>query len=239
MPDRESDEKIGYHRTNVQTTVRDGTITQVVSHIGPEAVPLGDASIRPLHDVIVVRRKDPEKLTAGGLHIPTGAQHESTIAEVVAVGPGKLLEDGTRRAPLVKVGDLVLLGRWLNRDEVEVGGFGRCVVVRESDIYAVVDIGAPIVASGIVSHPNGYTDQELDDNVAAHKANGCVVEPCGFCGKDTTMVSYVIGTDTPQGQAHRGPDKLAGYRVPACCARDACIDRMDSSVYIPPTADAS
>lgn len=139
MHDDDSAKTIGYHRTNIQTTVRDGTITREVTHIGPDAIVLGDAAVRPLHDVIIVRRKDPEKMTAGGLHIPAGAQHESTIAEVVSVGPGKLLEDGSRRSPLVKAGDLVLLGRWLNRDEVEVGGFGRCVVVRESDIYAVVD----------------------------------------------------------------------------------------------------
>lgn len=90
-----------------------------------------------------------------------------------------------------------------------------------------------IVASGTTAHPEGFTEEELVENVAAHKLGGFPVEPCGFCGKETTMVSYVIGSDTPQGRAHLLPH-LVGYRVPACCGRDACIDRMDSSEYTPP-----
>ena len=234
---READEKVGYHRTSVTTKHygdERGSVVEV-EHIGPEAIDLGAASVRPLHDVVLVRRTEPEKITASGLHIPVNAQHESTIGTVVAVGPGRQLEDGTRVPPFVAVGNQVLLARWLNRDEVEVDG-QRCVVVRESDIYAVLDDEAPvkqIVASGDAK-PGGWIAQELDNNVAAHKASGAVVEPCGFCGKGTTMVSYVIGADTPQGQAHAGPAELLGYRVPACCARDACIDRMNSDAYLPP-----
>lgn len=141
MPqDPNPDQSVGYHRTSVTTTHygdERGTVVSV-EHIGPKPVELGAATARPLNDVVIVRRRNPETLTARGLHIPPSAQHESTVGEVIAVGPGRVLEDGTRRPLLVTVGATVLLGRWLNRDEVEIDGH-RCVLVRESDIYAILD----------------------------------------------------------------------------------------------------
>jgi chaperonin GroES len=93
-------------------------------------------TIRPLYDRVLLRRKEPEQKSSGGLFLPTAAQEKSQLAEVVAVGTGRLLDDGSVFPLKVEVGMTVLLGKW-GGDEVEVDGEKR-LLVRESDILGVV-----------------------------------------------------------------------------------------------------
>jgi len=93
-------------------------------------------TIRPLYDRVLLRRKEPEEKTSGGLFLPSAAQERSQLAEVVAVGTGRLLDDGTLYPLKVEPGMTVLLGKW-GGDEIEVDGEKR-LLVREADILAVM-----------------------------------------------------------------------------------------------------
>ncbi len=94
-------------------------------------------NIRPLHDRVVVRRIDAENKTAGGIIIPDNAQEKPIQGEVIAVGDGAILEDGSRRALDLKVGDRVLFGKY-SGTEVKLGD-EELLVMRESDIMAVIE----------------------------------------------------------------------------------------------------
>lgn len=94
-------------------------------------------SIRPLYDRIVVKRLETETTTPGGIVIPDNAKEKPITAEVIAVGVGKTLENGTVRAPSVKPGDKVLIGKYAGT-EVKVAGDER-VVLREDEILAVLE----------------------------------------------------------------------------------------------------
>lgn len=93
--------------------------------------------IRPLHDRIVVKRKAEEEKTAGGLFIPESAKERPVEAEVIAVGNGKLLEDGSQRPLGVKAGDRILFGKYagseIKLDDVEY------LIMREDDVLAVIE----------------------------------------------------------------------------------------------------
>ena len=93
-------------------------------------------SLRPLHDRVIVKRLEEEKKSAGGILIPDSAAEKPLRAEVVAVGPGKVTDDGKRQAPDVKKGDVVLIGKY-SGTEVKVDG-QVLVVLREDDIMAVL-----------------------------------------------------------------------------------------------------
>ena len=93
-------------------------------------------ALRPLHDRVIVKRLEEEKKTAGGILIPDSAAEKPLRAEVVAVGPGKVTDDGKRQALDVKKGDKVLLGKY-SGTEVKVDG-DDLVVLREDDIMAVL-----------------------------------------------------------------------------------------------------
>jgi len=93
--------------------------------------------IRPLQDRVMIRRVEEEKKSAGGIIIPDSAKEKPVEGEVVAVGNGKLLEDGTLRKLDVKVGDRVLFGKY-NGTEVSLDGEER-LIMREDDILAVLD----------------------------------------------------------------------------------------------------
>ena len=67
--------------------------------------------LTPLHDRVVVRRLEQERRTAGGIVIPDTAGEKPDQGEVIAIGPGRRLEDGNRCAPDVKIGDCVLFGK--------------------------------------------------------------------------------------------------------------------------------
>ncbi len=92
--------------------------------------------IRPLHDRVVVKRVEEETKTAGGIVLPGSAAEKPSEGEVVAVGPGKPLDNGQVRALEVKVGDKVLFGKY-SGTEVKVDG-EQFVVMREEDIMGVL-----------------------------------------------------------------------------------------------------
>ncbi|MDG2088471.1 MAG: co-chaperone GroES [Arenicellaceae bacterium] len=94
-------------------------------------------AIRPLHDRIMVRRLDEEKTTAGGIVIPDSASEKPSQGEVVAVGKGKLLDDGKVQALDVKAGDTVLFGKY-SGTEVKVDG-EELLVMREDDVMGIVE----------------------------------------------------------------------------------------------------
>lgn len=94
-------------------------------------------AIRPLHDRILVRRLDEDKTTAGGIVIPDSASEKPSQGEVVAVGKGKLLDDGKVQALDVKAGDTVLFGKY-SGTEVKVDG-EELLVMREDDVMGIVE----------------------------------------------------------------------------------------------------
>jgi chaperonin GroES len=92
--------------------------------------------IRPLHDRVIVKRLEAETKSAGGIVIPDTATEKPIKGEVVAIGNGKVLEDGKVRPLDVKVGDKVLFGKY-SGTEVKVDG-QDLVVMKEDDIMAVL-----------------------------------------------------------------------------------------------------
>ena len=93
--------------------------------------------IRPLHDRVIVKRLEEERVSAGGIVIPDTAAEKPVQGKVVAVGKGKILEDGCVRALDVKVGDKILFGKY-SGTEVKVDG-DELVVMREEDVMAVIE----------------------------------------------------------------------------------------------------
>jgi chaperonin GroES len=94
-------------------------------------------NIRPLHDRVVVRRMEEERTSAGGILIPDSATEKPIQGEVLAVGKGKILDNGDIRPLDVKLGDRVLFGKY-SGTEVKVSG-EEVVVMREDDIMGVVE----------------------------------------------------------------------------------------------------
>ena len=94
-------------------------------------------NIRPLHDRVIVRRLEEERKTAGGIVIPDTAKEKPIQGEVVAVGKGKVLENGDVRPLDVKAGDKVLFGKY-SGTEVKVGN-EELLVMREEDIMGVIE----------------------------------------------------------------------------------------------------
>jgi chaperonin GroES len=91
--------------------------------------------IKPLNDRVVVKIVTAEEMTKGGILLPDTAKEKPQEAEVVAVGPGKILDNGTRVAPELKVGDRVVFAKY-SGTEVKVDG-DEYLIMRESDILAV------------------------------------------------------------------------------------------------------
>ena len=92
---------------------------------------------RPLHDRVVVRRIDADEKTKGGIIIPDTAKEKPAEGKVVAVGTGRILEDGKVRALDVKKGDRVLFGKY-SGTEVKVDG-DELIIMREEDILGVIE----------------------------------------------------------------------------------------------------
>ncbi len=90
--------------------------------------------IKPMDDRVVIKRLDAEEKTTGGIILPGAAQEKQLKAEVVAVGEGKLLDNGNRATPDVEVGDIVIVSKYggtdIKVDDVEY------TILRESDILA-------------------------------------------------------------------------------------------------------
>jgi chaperonin GroES len=93
-------------------------------------------NLRPLDDRVVVEGLEAEEKTAGGILLPDNAKQKPQRGKVIAAGPGKLTDAGTRTAVAVKVGDEVLFGKYSGSD-VEVNG-KEYKILRESDILAKV-----------------------------------------------------------------------------------------------------
>jgi chaperonin GroES len=93
--------------------------------------------IRPLHDRVVIERLDDERKSAGGIVIPDTAQEKPVRGKVVAVGPGKILENGEVRPLAVKVGDTILFGKY-SGTEVKIDN-KEYVVMREDDIFGIIE----------------------------------------------------------------------------------------------------
>ena len=94
-------------------------------------------NIRPLHDRIIVKRMEEERMSAGGIVIPDAAAEKPVKGEVVAVGNGKALDNGEVRALDLKVGDTVLFGKY-SGTEVKVEG-EELLVMKEDDVMAVIE----------------------------------------------------------------------------------------------------
>ena len=93
-------------------------------------------NIRPLHDRVVVKRVEQEEQIRGGIIIPDTAKEKPQEAEIVAVGPGKLQEDGKRQPMDVSEGDKVLIGKY-SGSEIKIGD-DELVILREDEILAVI-----------------------------------------------------------------------------------------------------
>jgi len=93
--------------------------------------------MRPLQDRVIVRRAKEEEKTKGGLYIPDTAKEKPIEATVIAVGNGKVLEDGTVRKLDVKAGDRVLFGKY-SGTEVKIDGEEH-LILREDDILGVIE----------------------------------------------------------------------------------------------------
>jgi chaperonin GroES len=93
-------------------------------------------NIRPLHDRIIVKRVEEETTSAGGIVLPGSATEKPSEGEVLAVGTGKVLDNGEVRALEVKVGDKVLFGKY-SGNEVKING-EELIVMREEDIMGIL-----------------------------------------------------------------------------------------------------
>jgi chaperonin GroES len=94
------------------------------------------AKVRPLRDRVVVRRLEEEEQKVGGIIVPDTAKEKPQQAEVVAVGSGKVLEDGTTVPLTVKAGDKVLLGKWSGTD-VKIDG-SDYLILKEDEILGIL-----------------------------------------------------------------------------------------------------
>ncbi len=94
-------------------------------------------NLRPLNDRVVVKRMEEEQKTKGGIIIPDTAKEKPIQGEVLAVGSGRIMEDGTKKPLDVKKGDRVLFGKYagteITLEEQEV------LIMREDDILAIIE----------------------------------------------------------------------------------------------------
>ncbi len=95
-------------------------------------------SIRPLYDRVVVRRNAEEETTAGGILLPGSAKEKPNQGEVVAVGEGKVLDNGDLRPLAFKVGDTIVFGQYAGSNTIEIDG-EELIIMGESEIFAVVE----------------------------------------------------------------------------------------------------
>ncbi len=99
-------------------------------------------NIRPLYDRIVIKRLEEKENKVGGLYIPDSAQEKPQEGEVVAVGKGKRLEDGTVVPLDVKVGDKILFGKYSGSD-IKIDG-EEYMIMREDEVLGIVEDSAPV-----------------------------------------------------------------------------------------------
>jgi chaperonin GroES len=93
-------------------------------------------NIKPLADRVVIKPSAAEEKTKGGIILPDTAKEKPVVGEIVAVGPGKVTDDGKKVPPEVKVGDKVLYGKY-SGTEVTIEG-EQYLIMREADVFAIV-----------------------------------------------------------------------------------------------------
>ena len=101
--------------------------------------------LRPLQDLVVIRRVAAEEKTTGGIFIPDTAQEKPVEGEIVAAGPGARSEDGKVHPLGVEVGDRVLFGKW-SGTEIKLDG-EELIIIKESDLLGVVEKTASLKAA--------------------------------------------------------------------------------------------
>lgn len=94
--------------------------------------------IRPLNDRVVVRRSAEEEKSAGGIILTGSAKEKPSQGEVIAVGPGKTLDNGDVKALSISVGDMVVFGRYADSNTLHDGD-DELIIMSESDIYGIVE----------------------------------------------------------------------------------------------------
>jgi chaperonin GroES len=94
-------------------------------------------NLKPLDDRIVIKQSDAEEKTSGGIILPDSAREKPQIGSVVAIGPGKILDDGKRANMSVKKKDEVIYAKYMGSD-VEIDG-KKYVILRESDVLGIVE----------------------------------------------------------------------------------------------------
>ncbi len=95
------------------------------------------SNVQPLEDRILVKPIDPEKKTASGIFLPETAKEKPMQGKVVAIGPGKLLDNGTRLSPSVRKGDTVVYGKYAGT-EIEIKNVPH-LIIRESELLGVIE----------------------------------------------------------------------------------------------------
>ncbi len=93
--------------------------------------------LKPLDDRIVIKQSEAEEKTSGGIILPDAAREKPQIGTVVAIGPGKILDDGSRGSMSVKNKDQVIYAKYIGSD-VEIDG-EKYVILRESDVLGIVE----------------------------------------------------------------------------------------------------
>ena len=94
-------------------------------------------NLKPLDDRIVIKQSEAEEKTAGGIILPDSAKEKPLIGKVIAIGPGKLLDDGKRAKMSVKKDDEVIYGKYMG-SEIEIDR-EKYVILRESDVLGIVE----------------------------------------------------------------------------------------------------
>jgi chaperonin GroES len=93
--------------------------------------------LKPLDDRVLIRPEDSEAVTSGGIVLPDNAKEKSQRGKVLAVGPGRLLDDGRRAGLTVKVGDTVMFSKYAGT-EIDDPEKQELTIIRESDVLAVI-----------------------------------------------------------------------------------------------------
>ena len=94
-------------------------------------------SVKPLEDRVLIKPLEPETKTASGIYLPETAKEKPMQGKVVAVGPGKLLDNGERMKPVVKKGDTVVFGKYAGT-EIEIKGETH-MILRESELLGLIE----------------------------------------------------------------------------------------------------
>src|SRR5690348_7934422 len=110
---------------------------KALSHLNKSVGESSMSTLRPLHDRVIVKRLEEERVSAGGIVIPDSATEKPTRGKVVAAGTGLIMADGKVRPMSLKAGDVVLFGKYAGQ-EIKIDG-EELVFLKEDDIVAVIE----------------------------------------------------------------------------------------------------